>query len=469
MAKKRIYAEIQKVEDQDDGTIKVFGVASTDKEDSDGETVTADCMRAAIPDYMKFGAVREMHQPSAAGTALEISVNEQGVTEFGALVVDAEAIKKVQTGVYKGFSIGGKVTERDPLNKKIIKGLNLIEVSLVDRPANPDAVISMYKAAKTQEDDVEELAEMLDSGVISPAALVDLARKSLEPSKEPSTPADGATPTPTPPTGAVGGSEDTATKADTITKSMWDVGAFARMLQEFAYLAACSEAELQWEGDGSPIPEALRAWLSQGVDIFKAMANEEANEMLAELGAMVVKPDMVEAAAKAGLINGTDTVAKAGARFSKATKECLNKMRDAMKEAEGCLAELKYDVEEAEDEAEDATDKSATATDTDGITKADSTSKPDSVEELITKALAPVQDQLTKLNKENETLKGQLDAMGKRAAPGKALLKAMSKGEDLGNTVTDQPDAVVPPEGTPERAAYEMKKVFSQGGARLAG
>ena len=139
MAKKRLYAEINKVEDQDDGTIKVYGIASTGSVDSDGETITADCMRAAIPDYMKFGAVREMHQPSAAGTALSAEVNADGVTEFSALVVDPVAIIKVRTGVYKGFSVGGKVTERDLMDKKIIKGLNLFEVSLVDRPANPDA------------------------------------------------------------------------------------------------------------------------------------------------------------------------------------------------------------------------------------------------------------------------------------------------------------------------------------------
>lgn len=480
--KKRIYAEINKVEEQEDGTLKVSGIASTASVDSDGETVTAECMRAAIPDYMKFGAVREMHQPSAAGTALEISVDDAGVTQFSALVVDAEAIKKVQTGVYKGFSIGGKVTERDALNKKIIKGLNLIEISLVDRPANPDAKISMYKAASTQEDDVEELAELLDSGAITPAALVELARKAITVEDKP---AEVATVTPHPPQGGVGGTGADTTKAeqtttpaaDTVQKSMWDIGGFARCLQELAYLAACSEQEMQWEGDGSPVPEAMRVWLADGVAIFKAMATEEADEMLRSLGAMTAQADVIEYAAKAGLVKMTtgEFITKAGARFSKATKASLDKMRASMKEAEACLADLKYDVEEAEE----AASKAATNDDTDGSTntepvlekstKTEVVLKAEDLSETINKALAPLQDQITKVSKENETLKAQLEAVGKRAAPGKALLKVMSKGQDLTDTTTDQPEAVVPPEGTPERAQYEMKKVFSNGGTRMTG
>lgn len=144
----KLYAEISKMEQQDDGTIKVWGYASSESVDSDGETITAEAMKAAIPDYMKFGAVREMHSKIAAGTAIEINVEDDGRTFFGAHVVDPVAVKKVQTGVYKGFSIGGSVTARDELNKSVIKGVKLTEISLVDRPANPDAVFTCFKADK---------------------------------------------------------------------------------------------------------------------------------------------------------------------------------------------------------------------------------------------------------------------------------------------------------------------------------
>lgn len=155
----KLYAEIAKMEAQDDGTVKVWGYASSEAVDSDGEIIAAEAMKAAIPDYMKFGAVREMHGSSAAGTAIEINVEDDGRTFFGAHIVDPVAVTKVKTGVYKGFSIGGSVTARDELNKSQITGLKLTEISLVDRPANPDAVFTCYKADKPKDDEEADKEE----------------------------------------------------------------------------------------------------------------------------------------------------------------------------------------------------------------------------------------------------------------------------------------------------------------------
>lgn len=149
----KLYAEIAKMEAQDDGTVKVWGYASSEAVDSDGEIIAAEAMKAAIPDYMKFGAVREMHGSNAAGTAIEINVEDDGRTFFGAHIVDPVAVTKVKTGVYKGFSIGGSVTARDGLNKSQITGLKLTEISLVDRPANPDAVFTCFKADKPKDEE----------------------------------------------------------------------------------------------------------------------------------------------------------------------------------------------------------------------------------------------------------------------------------------------------------------------------
>lgn len=152
----KLYAEIAKMEAQDDGTVKVWGYASSEAVDSDGEIIAAEAMKAAIPDYMKFGAVREMHGSNAAGTAIEINVEDDGRTFFGAHIVDPVAVAKVKTGVYKGFSIGGSVTARDELNKSQITGLKLTEISLVDRPANPDAVFTCFKADKPKDEEAEK-------------------------------------------------------------------------------------------------------------------------------------------------------------------------------------------------------------------------------------------------------------------------------------------------------------------------
>jgi hypothetical protein len=141
-----MFGEITKVEAQDDGTIKVVGVASTGAVDDADETVLPEAMKAALPAYMRFGALREMHGMSAAGATLSAQVGEDGVTRIEAHVVDPLAVKKVQLGVYKGFSIGGKVLARDPDDRKVITKLRLNEISLVDRPCNPEAVVEMWKA-----------------------------------------------------------------------------------------------------------------------------------------------------------------------------------------------------------------------------------------------------------------------------------------------------------------------------------
>jgi phage head maturation protease len=142
----KLFGSLSKVEDQEDGTIKVYGVASSESRDQADEIVRAAAMREALPDYSRFPALREMHQPMAAGKVLEAEVDDDGITNIVAHVVDPVAIVKVRTGVYAGFSIGGKVLKRDPSDRSIITALRLIEISLVDSPCNPDAVLSMWKA-----------------------------------------------------------------------------------------------------------------------------------------------------------------------------------------------------------------------------------------------------------------------------------------------------------------------------------
>ena len=136
----RLYGAIQKVEPQDDGIVRVHGIASSEVVDDQGEIVRADAMRAAVPDYMRFPALREMHQLSAAGTTLEAEVCDDGATRIVVHVVDPIAVAKVKNQVYRGFSIGGRVTQREAGNPKVITGLVLNEISLVDRPANPEAI-----------------------------------------------------------------------------------------------------------------------------------------------------------------------------------------------------------------------------------------------------------------------------------------------------------------------------------------
>src|SRR6201981_3118933 len=150
----RLYGAIQKIEPQDDRTVRVYGIATTEAVDDQGEVVQADAMRTALPEYMRFPALREMHQLSAAGTTLEAEVRDDGTTRIVAHVVDPVAVAKVKNQVYRGFSIGGRVTQREPGNPKTITSLVLNEISLVDRPANPEACFDCWKGAMPPDDSV---------------------------------------------------------------------------------------------------------------------------------------------------------------------------------------------------------------------------------------------------------------------------------------------------------------------------
>jgi phage head maturation protease len=144
---KTFFAELRKVEAGSDDTLTVHGIASTESRDSTGEIITASAIRKALPAYREFPAIREMHGLSAAGTAIEIDVDDDGITKIVASIIDPMAIKKIRSGTYRGFSIGGKVLKRDPDDPKTITEILLTEVSLVDRPANGEAKIALWKAA----------------------------------------------------------------------------------------------------------------------------------------------------------------------------------------------------------------------------------------------------------------------------------------------------------------------------------
>jgi phage head maturation protease len=142
----RFYFPIAKIDAEER---MVWGYASTEARDEQGESVRRDALEAALDDYMRFANIREMHQLSAVGRTKEAGVDEKGLY-IGARIVDPLAWAKVTEGVYNGFSIGGKVTARDPADRRIITGLKLDEISLVDRPANPEAVFDCWKAASPE-------------------------------------------------------------------------------------------------------------------------------------------------------------------------------------------------------------------------------------------------------------------------------------------------------------------------------
>jgi hypothetical protein len=148
------YAQITKSEKQEDGTLKVYGKATDDSLDIDSQICDPTWLASAMPDWFESGGnIREQHSNIAAGVATEYEM--KGAEHFiTALVVDPVSVKKVETGVLKGFSIGIRspriVRDTKAANGRIIDG-QIVEVSLVDRPANPNAKLMLAKAAESGE------------------------------------------------------------------------------------------------------------------------------------------------------------------------------------------------------------------------------------------------------------------------------------------------------------------------------
>lgn len=150
-----LYGSIEKM-DAGAGFLMVSGIASTEAVDADGEVVTADAMRKALPAYLQCGTVREMHQPIAAGVPISAFVDEDGKTHFTAKIVDQGTIDKIKAGVLKGFSIGGKAVKK--VGNKIMEIL-LKDISVVDLPNNPQSFFTVIKFDKPEDKCMDKSCE----------------------------------------------------------------------------------------------------------------------------------------------------------------------------------------------------------------------------------------------------------------------------------------------------------------------
>jgi hypothetical protein len=158
------YATIVKYDRNDDGTLMVYGKATDDSIDIDQQICDPTWLDTAMPEWFKSGGnIREQHSAIAAGVAKEYEKKADG-HYITALVVDPISVKKVDTGVLKGFSIGIKsprvVRDTKAANGRIIDG-HIVEISLVDRPANPNCQLVLAKSVEGESSlvQVEELHE----------------------------------------------------------------------------------------------------------------------------------------------------------------------------------------------------------------------------------------------------------------------------------------------------------------------
>lgn len=143
----------------------VSGFATLDNIDTSDDVVTAEASKAAFSAFR--GNIREMHEPIAAGRLVDFKEEEffydgefyRGIYATAYVSKGAQDTwEKVLDGTLSGFSIGGNITDQETKfvkdagengkNIRFIKAYDLIELSLVDNPANQLAnVFSIVKSA----------------------------------------------------------------------------------------------------------------------------------------------------------------------------------------------------------------------------------------------------------------------------------------------------------------------------------
>ena len=166
----------------------VSGFASLDNIDKQDDIVTAE---ASMDAFAKFrGNIREMHQPLAVGKMVSFKADKYFDPDskkfYNGVFVSAYVSKgaqdtweKVLDGTLTGFSIGGRMNkwddgfdEKSDKAIRIIKQYDLIELSLVDSPANQFAnIVSVEKVdgvdiVKGDETVLENVFYDKESGIV---------------------------------------------------------------------------------------------------------------------------------------------------------------------------------------------------------------------------------------------------------------------------------------------------------------
>jgi hypothetical protein len=268
----------------DEETRQVWGVASSEEFDRDGEIFDYETSKPFIQswsdtqksasDGKSFGNVREQHSRIAAGRIIALDMNDsKKMVGVGAEVVDDSTWEKVRKGVLTGFSWGGKYAKvwKDSGGKALRYTLAPAELSLVDRPAIPGATFQLVKADGTAE--THKFAE---------ADIFELAKSSKSVTE----------------TKAV---ENPLAEMEQVEKCMYHVSALAQEVATLHCLAASIQDEEEYEGDDSKLAGRLSSLVGEIGDVLVAYAEEEVAELqqaAAKGAGMTITAEDLEKAAK---------------------------------------------------------------------------------------------------------------------------------------------------------------------------
>ena len=405
----------------------VSGFATLDNVDKQYDIVTTDASLQAFSNFR--GNIREMHQPSAVGRMVSFKEDKYFDPDtkkfYSGVYVSAYISKgaqdtweKVMDGTYTGFSIGGKMLKWDDAydekmdsQVRIIKEYDLVDLSLVDSPANQFAnILSIEKVDDANVLKGDGVAELENVFWDSDSGLVILSEKESE-----NHPVSGVS------MKNIGFVEKTDAEKTDMIKFLVDS--------------------------------------AKGIDLSKM--TEEVSPMTDTTEDFTEKSDEV--------VEEVEVAPEAEAETEEVVEEEVAEKADSVEDSEDAEAEVEKadaaeaDVEKADDVESDV--EKADAVEVEEVAKSDDVNIANAVVEIqdtlssafsdlaetvkslheqvnaLNKSITGVSDELSATKKEIADAKGQFDEFGKRVDAVEQDT-AFRKSGDLGEIVQEQPEMV---------------------------
>jgi hypothetical protein len=406
----------------------VSGFATLDNVDKQQDIVTTE---ASLGAFSKFrGNIREMHQPSAVGRMVSFKEDKYFDADtkkfYSGVYVSAYISKgaqdtweKVLDGTYTGFSIGGKMLKWDDAydekmdaKVRIIKEYDLVELSLVDSPANQFAnIISIEKVDDANVLRGDSVADLENVFWDSESGLVILSEKESE-----NHPVSGVS------MKNIGFVEKTDAEKTDMIKFLVDSAKgmnLSKMTEEVSPMTDTTEDftaksdEIVEEVEVAPEADAETEEVEVALEAENADSAESADEAEAEVEktdaaeADVQKADDVESEVeKADAVEVEEEVAKSD---DVAVVTAVAEIKDTLSSAFSDLAETVKALHEQVN--------------------------------ALNKSITGVSNELTATKNEIAEAKGQFDEFGKRVDAVEQDT-AFRKSGDLGEIVQEQPEMV---------------------------
>lgn len=498
-----LFAQIRKVDEE---KRLVFGRAAEEVIDKAEEIMD---YASSKPHFQKWsediakdtggknlGNVRAMHGKVAAGMLKGIDFDDANLTiDVCAHIVDDAEWKKVTSGVYTGFSMGGSYVGEKKVEKMDGRDITRYtarpsEISLVDRPCIPTATFFEvqkadgslhkvdFKAPAAAADDVtvdgtpEQVAalgkalndaglNLADALAMVQKAMPDFIKDKVDAKKKKDGKADDKDAPAADDKKDAKAADKVQTPAElkkmeqsTLRKSMWSCSSLASVIGSLQSLAADQAYMAFSSGDDSGIASKLKACIAMCGGVLKDMVD-------AEIADAVADPILIELSEKTGalakfegdplveLLKAETVLAKAGARHSAADAERLKNIHDAavgMGAACGDAAKAAPagELEKLGTDGKDALQKM--------------------VADAVASAIAPLQKAFDAANQEIVLLKAQ-------PAPARVSLRAVAKVDDSGASSDAAAVAKAAPivdlNGEKHEAAGLIKSLHLTGGAPL--